>query len=394
LCLFAICLSEKSLPVRKIPLPARSNRRPSRHESDASQPPRIKPLEQYLLDAVEEMQGDRLIFTSVGAAQAASVAAARYPDAQVTCLFLDVFLADAARERCVEIPNLEIVCQPDFPDGPANVFALPLPAGAESELARDLLQTAHQQLAPGGRLFVATDNPKDHWLHEQLRTQYEKVTSRPQKDGRLYIASRPKPLRKVKTFDCWFAFRDGEQLLHACSRPGVFSHRRLDLGARALIESLTVPDGLYAGEVIHEGARVLDLGCGCGSVGFAAATRASGVRVHAMDANVRAIQCTQRGIERNGLKLHTTQLEAAGRCIEPGTWDVVLANPPYFSHFKIADVFVLSAVNAARPGASIHFVTRQPDWFVNRFRECFREVRMREIRGYYIVKAVTSTQET
>ena len=77
------------------------------------------------------------------------------------------------------------------------------------------------------------------------------------------------------------------------SRPGVFSHRKLDLGARALIESLSVPDGKHSWEVVQNGMKVLDLGCGSGAVGFAASARADSVLIHALDANARAVQCAK-----------------------------------------------------------------------------------------------------
>lgn len=360
---------------------------PPARKSAVERPPRpLKPQEQYLLDAVPEMSGERLVFASSGGAHAAAEAARRHPQSTVICNFFDIFLADSARKRQAEVPGLIITCEPDFADVPTDVFALPLTAGSESELARDQIQTAHQRLKPDGRLFVSIDNPKDHWVHEHLKELFARVTNRPLKKGRLYIGSAPLPLKKVKDHLCWFAFRDNGRLIHCCSRPGVFSHRRLDLGARALMESLSVEDGPHREDVIQPGFRVLDVGAGCGAVGFAAAFRAENVTVHALDASSRALQCTRLGAERNELARITTQLEAEGRVEEPGTWDVVLANPPYFSDFKIGDIFITAALNALRPGGRTHFVTKAPEWYTERFAEEFDQVSVREVRGYFIVK--------
>lgn len=350
-------------------------------------PVRMNPAEQLLVDVAAEVTGERVICTSPGGAHAAAAIAQARPESQVSCLFLDVFLADSARRRWETVENLQIDCEPDFIADNVDACVLPLAAGGQSELARDLMQSAIRRLAEGGRLFVSTDNPKDHWLHEQIKERFEKVTNRRARKGVLYVASRPKPLKKVKSFESWFAFRDQERLIHACSRPGVFSHRRLDLGARALIESLTIEDDGKTTEVIQSGQRVLDLGCGAGTVGFAAALRGRDVRVHAVDANARAIWCAQAGAEKNGLTKYTTQLEAEGRVEQAGQFDLVLANPPYFSNFRIADVFVQAAKSALRPHGRLHFVTKQAEWFADRFVDEFDHVSVREIRGYFVVKA-------
>ena len=379
-----------------VPVPPPNSRKPSssnrsvrkRDEtrSDERPPLTLKSTEQLLIDAAAEIDGASVLTISVGAAQAAAAVAYQHPQSQVECDYFDVFLADCARERWANLPNLTIRCQSDLSEGPVDDVLLTLPAGGNTELARELMQQAVLRMKPEGRLFASSDNPKDHWLHEQLKDQFGKVTNRGFKSGKLYIGTQPKPIKKLKEYDFWFAFRDREQLIHARSRPGVFNHRALDLGARALIESLTIPDGPQAGEVVHNGFNVLDLGCGSGAVGFAAAFRAANVRVHAIDANARAIECTRDGALKNGLAQHTTQLEAEGRCEQSGEFDLVLANPPYFSNFKIGEIFLFAAQRALRFGGRAHFVTKQPTWYTEQFSQVFDDVSVREIRGYFIIK--------
>ncbi len=349
-------------------------------------PERRRPADAILFDAASEVSGPRVSVISAGGGHAAAEIARTHPDARVSCTFFDVFLADSARRHNEGIENLEFLCEPDLPDEPTDSVVLALPTKGENELARDLLQQTRQRLTENGRLFASTDNPKDHWVHEQLKGMFDKVTNRGSEHGRLYIGSRPKPLKKIKSLDCWFAMRDGENLIDLYSRPGVFSHRRLDLGARALIESLTVPDGPHAGEVVYDGMQVLDVGCGSGAVGFAASKRADNVQVHALDANARALQCTQVGAEKNGLRGLTTQLEAEGRCERPGSFDLVLANPPYYSNYRIGEIFLQATEAALRSGGRTHFVTKQPEWYADRFSERFVDISVREIRGYFVVK--------
>src|SRR5262249_4464654 len=184
-------------------------------------------------------------------------------------------------------------------------------ARGESELTRDLLQSAHEHLTIGGRLISATSSEDDQWLHGEMRKLFEKVTRRPQDEGVVYCATKTAPLKKHKNFDCEFAFRDQGRLIKAVSRPGVFSHRSLDPGARALINTM----------VVRDGDRVLDLGCGSGAVALAAAFRASAVIVVAIDSHARAVECTVQGAQLNGLTNVTAILDHAGNAPEPATYD-------------------------------------------------------------------------
>ena len=358
----------------------------------------LRPLERLLFEAAGEISGDRILFTSTAGAQAAAEVARLNPNSKVNCNYLDVFLAESARERWPELSNLAITCLADLPVTAADCVALALPARGENQLTRELIQTARQRLEAGdvdgaGRLFVSTDDPKDSRIHEQLKEAFGKVTNRGAKDGRLYIGSKPKPLKKTREFETWFAFRDGERLFDVMTRPGVFSHRKLDLGARALIESLTVPDGPSAGEVVQDGFKVLDLGCGSGAVGFAASARADSVEILALDANARAVQCARVGAEKNEIQNYATQLECQGECRGSGTFDLVLANPPYFSNARVAEVFMKGAKRALKPGGRVHFVTKQPKWYVDEFAATFDDVSVREIRGYFVVKG-TKTERS
>lgn len=363
-------------------------------KAEVPRPLKLRHAEQLLLDVAEEVEGQTILAGSTGIGHGPARVAARLPESAVHLNVLDVFLAAAAQARWPELSNFHCTCLPDWSEIAADAVMLALPARGESQLARDLLQTAVHRLSGAGRLYATTDNEKDHWLHELLKEMFGKVTNRSEKRGKIYIASKPLPQKKLKSFDAWFAFRDEERLIHAMSRPGTFSHRRLDLGARALIESLVIEDDDKSVRVIQPGHRVLDIGCGVGCVGFAAALRAADVHVHFLDANARAIQCTTAGAERNELRSFSVQLDAAGECDQPGTFDIALANPPYFSNFRIGDIMIHAAKTGLKPGGRVHFVTKQPEWYADRFMEEFDDASVREVRGYFIVKGTQREHPT
>ncbi len=364
----------------------------------------VPPMQEALLvGALDDVIGNRVLCTSLGRGQFASAVANRSSDINVTCFFLDVFLAKKAREEIALKPgSVSVICETDFPEGPFDTIALPFRKNGEAELTRELLQQAHERLEIGGRLITSTDNPDDEWLHEQLQLLFGKITKRREPRGVVYLAKKTEPLHRVREFTANFAFRDGEKLIHAVSRPSVFSHRQLDVGARALLEATE------ASQAVLPGSRILDLGCGSGSVGIALALRQPGVHVHAVDSNPRALQCSLHGAELNGIMVvnHPVKSSCAGEAVPegerstlsiqlddsghvqyPSTFDLVLANPPYYSNWAITAIFIEAAARALQPGGRLFLVTKSPNWYRNNLHFVLSDVEIQDVRGYSIVTA-------
>ena len=340
---------------------------------------RVRTSEQLLISATRELVAARLLCTSLGRAQFAADYVRRDPNAQVWCHFLDTHLAMLAREANSDLnAKLTICCQADFIAEDFDAVCLPCTSQGDAELTRDLLQTGHQRLVTSGHLFATTDNPADVWLHQEMKKLFDKVTRTPFANGVAYSATKMKPLQRLRNFYGEFAFRDKQQLIRALSRPGVFSHRRLDVGSRALIEAME----------IRAGDRVLDLGCGSGVVSFAAALRSPDVRVLAIDSNPRAIECTERGAALNGITTIDTRLAADAACGSPGQFDLVLANPPYFSQFRISEIFLRGAARALREGGIVQIVTKRPDDYPARMAANFDAISVVAVRQYWIVRGV------
>lgn len=364
----------------------------------------VAPLkEALLLGALDDVIGHRVLCTSMSRGQFATAVANRSPDSEVTCFFLDVFLAKQARDEIAHQPGtVSVICETDFPEGPFDTIALPFRKNGEAELTRELLQQAHERLEIGGRVIASTDNPRDEWLHEQLQLLFGKVTKRPDPRGVVYLATKTEPLKRVREFTANFAFRDGKRLIHAVSRPSVFSHRKLDVGARALLEATE------ASRAVQPGSRILDLGCGSGTVGIALALRKPGVHIHAVDSNPRALQCALHGAELNGIMVVnqpvgpsragqavpeddrstlSVQLDDSGHVRYPSTFDLVLANPPYYSNWAITAIFIEAAARALKPGGRLFLVTKSANWYRNNLHFVLSDVEVHEVREYSIVTA-------
>lgn len=338
-------------------------------------PPR--PAEARALETACNTPASRVLSTTLGRAQAAIALAEQRPAAHVVCWFLDQFQLQLSTTPDAP-PNLALVCQPDLPTHEVDLAVIPTSMNGEVEFTRDLLQSAADRLALGGTLVTATDNPRDTWLHAQLACWFDKVTTHRHDDATVYTAVKRRPLRKLKNFRCEFAFRDGQRLVRAISRPGVFSHRHADPGARQLLAAADVWPGM----------QILDIGCGAGTVALALAAREPTASVHAVDSNARAVECTLVGAALNSLDNVTVELNAQGDYQEPGTFDLALANPPYYSDFAIAERFLAAARRSLRPGGRLLVVTKHPQWYEETLPAQWREVAVSPSRQYWMVSAV------
>ena len=326
---------------------------------------------------------------SFGRAQAAEWFARSNSDSHVTCWYLDQFQAFRASEHmtlpdeklqpAMALPtNLEITCTADLSLKEYQLAFLPLVSSGEAELTRDFLQQMFHQLAMGGRLVVSVDNPDDRWVHEQMKGFEKSVKVRKFSDAVVYMIDKKVPIKKLKDFSCQLAFRDCEELIQLITRPGVFSHRQLDNGARQLLDAVDV----------YPGASLLDIGCGSGSVTLGIAKRDSSALVHAVDSNARSLSCLSRSLELNGIRNVTLELNHTGVYGQPNQFDMALANPPYFGDYRIAEKFIVAAHRSLRAGGRLVLVTKQPNWYRENLERWLIECDVFESRKYHIVSGV------
>lgn len=317
----------------------------------------------------------RVWCTTLGWGQWAAAAATRIAECHVTCQFLDLYQAEQARAAHQHVQRMDFLCAGDPPSQACSLAAIPLSTRGDGELARDWLQAGHHLLEIDGELLASTDNPRDHWLRHEMERLFPQVKVESHPDGVVYRGRKTSRAVKRKNFRAEYWFRDRNRLLRVVTRPGVFSHRRLDTGARALMEAM----------VIEPGQRVLDLGCGSGPVALAAACREPGVRVEALDSNPRAVACLLEGAALNQLENVAARLDATGASITPQAFDVVVANPPYYSHGRIVAIFLAGASRALRPGGRLWVVTKDPLPIADAMAREFHSIDIEAVRAYWVV---------
>ncbi len=349
--------------------------------SNQQLPPR--PSEVHAAAIARELPGMSVVCTTVGRAQTACEIAHERPQAAVTCCFFDLYQHDLALAGWETKPErLCPLCVADLPAGPYDLAVVPLLKNGEAEFTRELIQQAFMQLVVGGFLVTAIDNPRDTWLREQLVSLGEKVRVKTDKGSKPstvgYVVEKTHELKKNRDFSCDVVFRDREHLLTLHTRPGVFAHRRLDPGARHLLNAVDVAPGTH----------VLDVGCGSGGVALGIAARDPSVEVCALDSSARAVECTRIGSKKNDLPNIATYLESGGAVPDPGTYDLVLANPPYYANFRIAELFVDAAWRALAPGGTLLVVTKRPHWYLEHLPQSWQGVAREEVKTYHLIEAV------
>ena len=144
-----------------------------------------------------------------------------------------------------------------------------------------------------------------------------------------YFVERPKSKMKLGMIRTYLRERPFEFL----TASGVFSKKRVDLGTRLLIESMILP----------KSGCVLDLGCGYGAVGIAAAVFNPDLRVVMVDVNMRAVGLARQNAQINNVQNVTIK---HGHLYEPFkgyTFNCVLSNPPVSAGIETVKAMITGA---------------------------------------------------
>lgn len=110
----------------------------------------------------------------------------------------------------------------------------------------------------------------------------------------------------------------GELLTFAVDA-GIFASHGVDPGTALLIENLA----------LRRSDRVLDLGCGWGAVGVAAAKSVPEGRVVMTDVNRRAARLARENLERNRVKNAEVRVGSLFEPVAGESFDVIATNPPF-----------------------------------------------------------------
>jgi 16S rRNA (guanine1207-N2)-methyltransferase len=322
----------------------------------------------------------------LGSPSEASDLVAHLPIGDITCYQMDLYQSERLQEDLAQ-RNLvtQVQTAPDLWDLPARFKTLlyPVPRGGERSLKIDLIEQAYHVLEQLGNLLVFSPYEKDDFLPLALKKVFKRVHAPAAGRGVLFTCQRhgERPRRRHEvTFQVQSEFG---RSLRFVSRPGTFSYGRFDDGARALVETMEV----------ETGARVLDLGCGCGTNGIFAGLRSgpAGFTLF-VDSNVRAARLAELNARAQGLTGFQVMASSNVASLRDEDCDVILANPPYYAQQSIAAMFIEESWRLLRPGGRLYLVTKQPEALCSLVIEVFGDVEAAQRRGYHVLCATKPQQ--
>ncbi|MFO0810914.1 MAG: methyltransferase [Gemmataceae bacterium] len=332
------------------------------------------------LDLLDRVRG-RLkppVLIALGSPRQASdiTAALALPD--TACYQIDLYQASRLRDELRELgADAEVHTAADLWDvpGPFGSVLVPSPARGERELKRDIVEQAYHVLEPRGILAVLSPIEREQFYPDLMKKVFGKVALEVADAGTVLWSPRPAKDRPRRRHEVTFHVRDGERSVAFASQPGAFTYGRMDDGARALAEAMTVKPG----------DAVVDIGCGTGTVGVLAGLR--GGTVTFVDSNLRAVALAERNAKAAGLTdtkaVAAVQLEG----LPEKAFDLALANPPYYAQQSIASMFIDGAVRLLKPGGRLVLVTKAADIVGEMLYERFGEPTMELRRGYAVFTA-------
>jgi len=334
---------------------------------------RLDPGTAALLEVVEVRPGDTVL--DLGCGTGVIGAAAQVPPGRVTLVDCNV-AAVACAERTLAANGLSDA-QARLADGvdgfPLDSFDLVLshlPRGRAVQ--EELIRGAARVLRPGGRFYLVA--------HKRVGVKGAIAYSRDlfghcgvvrQKKGyHAALAIKPDGLELPTPAESYVTHTVALDSVETAlvSKPGVFAWDRLDDGTAALVGAME----------IGVGDTVLDLGCGTGLAGLAAARHASGGQVVLVDADARAVESARRTLAINGIANSEVLLSDCAAAVLERRFDVVITNPPFHQgvgvDYEVACQFVRDSARVLRSGGRLFLVANRFLRYGDLIKEVFGSV--------------------
>ena len=379
--------------------------------------------EAILVEAIADIGAATRVLAAGNRSGGVAVAAMRrWPEAEVIAHAFDYHHARAIRKRLLdeELPARNVRCaagvgvegtdtlQPT--EGARQPFDLALfmttPQSMPAELVLDQLQDIHVNLTDGGALYAAFEGDPDEAL-KTMRLVWKSVNVlKRAKHAILFKAVKHGPPVKMRDFSAtWEASVPGGEPLTFTTYPGCFCHRRPDAGGLALAEvaarevngeSRKMKDDVLAPDLSP--FTILDMGCGCGLVGLLVADalrrhnptipQSHNPALTLIDSHTRAIAAAKENAARAGIEAEFILSDDGLPRGRVGEYDLFVGNPPYYSDYRIAEVFLETAYRALKLGGICLTVVKTATGLLALQEKYFRKAEIIKRRGYCVLRSV------
>lgn len=254
-------------------------------------------------------------------------------------LSLNSIKLNLQRNNCAEE---NILIQDSLQSFPKNVKIVFIKIPKTLSYLEFLLQQLRAVLSPETIVVAAGKANMIHTSTLQLFEQYigSTKTSLAKKKSRLIFSLVEQQQVPEKEIPITWEVEKQQWKIH--NHANVFSRNHLDIGGRYLMDNL--PEGNFS--------KIVDLGCGNGIVGMAAAVAFPKAQITFIDESYMAIDSARINMHKN---LPEEQAENARFVVnnglvgfKPNSYDLILCNPPFHQQQAITDNIAWSMFNDAR----------------------------------------------
>ncbi len=163
---------------------------------------------------------------------------------------------------------------------------------------------------------------------------------------------------------------------------GVFSKSGIDFGSNLLLKTVSINSSV---------SKILDVGCGYGTLGISIAVINNNITVDMIDINDRAIALTSKAIIENNLNnafvKHSNIYENV--C---DFYDLIITNPPIRAGKKIVHEILLDGINHLNDNGELWCVIQKKqgaESAIKALKTIYKNVDIiTKDKGYYIIKSI------
>jgi len=355
------------------------------------------PSASLLAENAEIAAASNALWLGCGHGAAAAALAIRFPNGKFTWMDINFIALQMAVEtlQVNQATNIQIHAGISLTAEKAGSFeAVLLDLPKSRKLARRWLAEAFALLRVGGYLYLAGAN--DQGIEPAVKDAaglfntptilaYKKgnrVARFLKSEGPLHMPdwSQQAGIKPGTWYEILAQTKQGP--IKLCSLPGIFSFDRLDPGTQALLESMP--------ELADE--KVLDLGCGYGIIGIAAALDGA-THVDLVDVNLLAVTATAENLAAHSLTRATVFPSDGLSAVSQQRYTLIATNPPFHTghpvDYQVAEAFIQQSWEALENGGQLWLVANQFIRYDRLMRKVFGRVKtVIETGRFHVLQAV------
>ncbi len=166
------------------------------------------------------------------------------------------------------------------------------------------------------------------------------------------------------------------------SDAGVFSKKEVDFGSRLLLDYYLFPE---------KSGKILDVGCGYGTIGLTLAKEKPDWEFTLIDINERALELSKLNAELNKVENVTVKKSDLLSEVKEEKFASILSNPPIRAGKKVVHQLFEEACNCLEDCGELWIVIQKKQGApsaLEKLKTLFNEVTVeKKSKGYYIIKA-------